>query len=535
MRKAVPAVFTLELGKPAGELRTLGTGGLLAPDANPGSYLFLTCADPATRRGVVAGWITHERGSGVVFSGVKDGKVEFKAQLDYGHLQLPAGATAKLETLAIGVFDDARLGEEQYGDALARQHRIKLRPQVAGYCTWYSIGAGNEKSIVELAEFAARELKPFGFSFVQIDDGWQDGRSFNGPLRGFDRVKPDGPYPHGMQPVAEKIKQLGLTPGIWFLPFARNYQDPEYQDRQHWFVKRTGGQPYDNYWGGTSLDLTHPEVRGHLTNLVKTIRSWGYDYFKMDGLWTGMAAEQIAYVNDGYRDDGIGQQRPLPRSSENQHRGLPRRVEAVARGGRAGRVLLRLQRGPEHADPGRRRSAWWIRCASAPTTKPGWGGVASGPLRGSRLYFLNGRIWWNDPDPYYVRGSLESRPVLGLLGGRQRAVQPEQRLDSRAARRAAGDHQTHPAGARRHRPAGGLLRRQPALRVAGHRHAATGAPRRARPVQLGERRENRATARPRGPASPRPNAIMPSISGRTSRCRRWATSSSSRFPPSPAA
>ena len=211
VRRVVPATFTLDLGKPAAELRTLGTGGLLAPDKNPGSYLFLTCADPATRRGVVAGWLTQERGSGVVFSSVKDGTVGFKAQLDHGHMLVPAGATAKLETLAVGVFDDARLGEEQYGDALARQHRIKLRPQIAGHCTWYCGGASDEKNIIKLAEVAAKELKPFGFSFVQIDDGWQGGGKFEGPTRGFDRVKPDGPYPHGMQPVAEKIKQLGLT------------------------------------------------------------------------------------------------------------------------------------------------------------------------------------------------------------------------------------------------------------------------------------------------------------------------------------
>ncbi|MCX6998111.1 MAG: hypothetical protein NTV49_13770, partial [Kiritimatiellaeota bacterium] len=141
VRRVVPATFTLDLGKPAAELRTLGTGGLLAPDKNPGSYLFLTCADPATRRGVVAGWLTQERGSGVVFSSVKDGRVGFKAQLDHGHLLVPVGARAKLETLAVGVFDDARLGEEHYGDALARQHRIKLRPQIAGHCTWYCGGA----------------------------------------------------------------------------------------------------------------------------------------------------------------------------------------------------------------------------------------------------------------------------------------------------------------------------------------------------------------------------------------------------------
>ncbi|MCX6876271.1 MAG: NPCBM/NEW2 domain-containing protein [Verrucomicrobia bacterium] len=401
LRRVVPATFTLDLGKPAAELRTLGTGGLLAPDKNPGSYLFLACADPATRRGVVAGWLTHERGSGVVLSGVKDGKVGFKAQLDHGHLLVPAGATAKLETLVVGVFDDARLGEEQFGDALARQHRIKLRPQVAGHCTWYCGGASNETNIIKLAEVAAKELKPFGFSFVQIDDGWQDGGKFEGPTRGFDRVRPDGPYPHGMQPVAAKIKQLGLTAGIWFMPFSANFQDPEYQDRQHWFVKRPDGTPYSTYWGGTSFDLTHPEVQAYLTKLAQTIHSWGFDYFKMDGLYGGGALGQ-AYVNDGYGDDGIGNNAPFHDPSKTN-------LEMY----RDGLRLLREAAGPDvffsacNVAQNMRTLGGSIGLVDSmrigPDNEAGWNGISTGPLRGSRLYFLNGRVWWNDPDPCYVR------------------------------------------------------------------------------------------------------------------------------------
>jgi len=33
------------------------------------------------------------------------------------------------------------------------------------------------------------------------------------------------------------------------------------------------------------------------------------------------------------------------------------------------------------------------------------GDIRVGTLRGSRLYFLNGRVWWNDPDPAVVRAS----------------------------------------------------------------------------------------------------------------------------------
>jgi hypothetical protein len=38
----VPAAFTLDLGQPASQWRTMGRAGLTAPDQKPGSYLFLT-------------------------------------------------------------------------------------------------------------------------------------------------------------------------------------------------------------------------------------------------------------------------------------------------------------------------------------------------------------------------------------------------------------------------------------------------------------------------------------------------------------
>lgn len=417
--RLAPAAFTLDLGQSASQLRTLGTAGLTAPDQNPGSYLFLTLAEPATRRGVVVGWLTSDRGSGVLFSEVQEGRVRFKTQLDYGHLRLEAGESASLETLAIGLFDDARLGQERFAAAIARQYRIRLKPPLAGYCTWYSNphgGAADEKSIVELAAFAARELKPFGFSFVQIDDKWQDGQERNGPARRFLQAKPDGPYPHGMKSVADRFQQLGLTAGIWFLPFASDYQDPEFKDRPDWFVKRADGKPFETPWGNTSLDLTRREVQAYLAGMVRTIHGWGYNYFKMDGLWTGTATEQI-YVNDGYRDDQIGSNAPFynPRKTN---------LEAF----RDGLKLLRQAAGSEvffsgcNVSQNMRTLGGCLGLVDSMRIGPdngqhwgdyrqeiarnGSGSIITGPVRGTRLYFLNGRTWWNDPDPTYVRASV---------------------------------------------------------------------------------------------------------------------------------
>jgi hypothetical protein len=399
--KAVPAEFTVDLGMPADKLRTLGTAGLHPVNKHPGSYLFLTVADPATRRGVVTAWLSEDRGSGVVFSHAeKHGPAKIKAQIDYGRLVIPAGAAAKLETLAIGVFDDARLGLEAYADAVKKQYRIRLREPQAVYCSWYAEkhgAAGDEKSTVELAEFAAKKLKPFGFGVVQIDDEWQDGQHYNGPRRGFDRVRPDGPYRHGIAPVAAAVEKHGLTFGLWWLPFARNFQDPEYKQRQDWFVKRADGKPYDTPWGGTCLDLTNPAVQEQLATIARLYRSWGVKYYKMDGLWTGAACEQI-YVNDGYRDANFGNNRPFhdPRVSN---------VEAY----RGGLKLLRRAAGDDVFFSGccvsqNMREMTAIGLVDSMRVGPDASGdIRVGPLRGSRMYFLNGRVWWNDPDPAVVR------------------------------------------------------------------------------------------------------------------------------------
>jgi hypothetical protein len=411
LQKAVPASFTLDLGKPANELKTVGTGGLLPVDKNPGSYFFLAVADPATRHGVVAGWLTQDRGSGTVFSGIKDGKTELKMQLEHGHLFLQPGKSAKLDTLAIGYFSDARLGLEQFADAVKKQYNIHLRAPLATYCSWYAEGpghgrAGNPVTTVELSRFIAKELKAYGLGVIQIDDGWQDGPQIGGPATEFDRVSPTLPYRAGIAPVAKELDKDGIVFGLWWLPFGRNHMQAEYKARQDWFVKRPDGKPLRQHsFGGTCLDATHPDVQEHLKTLAKTIRGWGVKYYKMDGISVGAGLDHV-YINDGYKDDHLSNCRPL-------HDPAKTNIEAM----RLGLKIIRQGAGNDVFFSGccavqnMRTYAGAIGLVDSMRVGPDFNhdgqGIRSGPLRGSRMYFMNGRIWWTDPDPTKVRTSNE--------------------------------------------------------------------------------------------------------------------------------
>ncbi len=390
----------LDLGRPASELKAIGTGGLLDVEKNTGSYAWLAVAEPQSRSGVVAAWLTHDRGSGVVLSPVSNGQVRIEAQVDYGRLRIKPGASAETETLAVGFFDDARIGLEAWADAVAKNYAIKLPPQPSGFCTWYTekhSGACDETNLAELAAFAAKELKPFGFDFVQIDDHWQAGKSKNGPCREFMNAKTNGPYPSGMKATAENISKLGLTPGIWFMPFAGTSYDTFFLDHQDWFYKDKDGKPFEARWGGTCLDMTVPGARDYLKNLVHRIaHEWGYKVFKMDGLWTGTGT-RLMYVNNGYKWDEMGEAAPADPDKTQ--------IEAY----RDGLKLVRQTAGPDVfllgccVSQNMRSFGGAFGLLDAMRVGPDTGAGHIGAPHASRNYFLQGRVWQNDPDCVSVR------------------------------------------------------------------------------------------------------------------------------------
>jgi alpha-galactosidase len=64
-----------------------------------------------------------------------------------------------------------------------------------------------------------------------------------------------------------------------------------YRDHPDWLLVDELGKPVPAgfNWGERlyALDTTHPEVLNWLTDLVKQVRAWGYDYVKLDFLYAG--------------------------------------------------------------------------------------------------------------------------------------------------------------------------------------------------------------------------------------------------------
>jgi hypothetical protein len=131
----------------------------------------------------------------------------------------------------------------------------------------------------------------------------------------------------------------------------------------------------------------------------------------MDGLYTGEACAQN-YVNDGYKEDHFGNNLPF-------HDPLISNVEAY----RDGLKLIRQNAGSDVFFSGccvaqNMRELAAIGLVDSMRIGPDYDadgqGTKTGPIRGSRLYFLNGRVWWNDPDPSSVRATGASMGVKAV-------------------------------------------------------------------------------------------------------------------------
>ncbi len=223
---------------------------------------------------------------------------------------LKPGASISSGRLVFNLAPDPFTALESYAQMIGDAHRVRLNPIINGWCNWfYTHEYVSEEEIVRQAEFAARHLKPYGLEYIQIDDGYQ--RAY-GDWEG-------GPnFPHGMKWVANRIRELGLQPGIWVAPYCITEGTEVHRSHPEWLVRNLDGSiklcheaqktPVTPGGYGTpqfmrniyGLDITHPGAAEWMKRLFEMVANdWGYDFIKIDFVeWTLLAADR--YYDPSY-------------------------------------------------------------------------------------------------------------------------------------------------------------------------------------------------------------------------------------------
>ncbi len=145
------------------------------------------------------------------------------------------------------------------------------------WCSWTSYYAEvKEDDMVRDADWIAGNLKPYGFEYVQLDDGYDRGKEGEHYwIEKWDQAK----FPHGPRWLAGYIKSKGLRPGLWLVPNAYAGAVEQHPD---WYVRDKQGKIIRDY-NTPALDQTNPEVLQFLRKLFTTLRDWGFEYYKFDG------------------------------------------------------------------------------------------------------------------------------------------------------------------------------------------------------------------------------------------------------------
>jgi len=153
------------------------------------------------------------------------------------------------------------------------------RGSVAGWTSWFAfLDKVTEEDIVRTADALAEVLLPFGYEYLQIDDGYQKGEGLPDLW-----LNTNAKFPRGLDFLARYIRGKGLRPGLWTnvafkqAEFAGAHRD--------WFVTDPAGRPAEGNWIGFSLDASNPEALNAIVKPVfRGLREMGWDYCKVDAL-----------------------------------------------------------------------------------------------------------------------------------------------------------------------------------------------------------------------------------------------------------
>jgi hypothetical protein len=222
----------------------------------------------------------------------KENSLRESPEEDRVELSLPVepGESLASERLMASLSSDYHAQLESYGEAIRRLHQARISAATPiGWWSWTAFYFGlTEGPALTNAEFLASHLRDSGYSFFHIDEGYQYARGdYTSPVA--------SKFPHGMKRLEDKVRSLGLAPGIWTAPFEISERSSVYANHRDWLVHNAKGQPIRAGWVTEPpdtatkldqlyvLDTTNPGAQQYLRETYSTLaRDWGIRYIKLD-------------------------------------------------------------------------------------------------------------------------------------------------------------------------------------------------------------------------------------------------------------
>lgn len=182
---------------------------------------------------------------------------------------------------AIGTDYHAQL--EQYGHVVRILHKARVNaPTPIGWWSWTAYYFGlNQGTAITNAEWLAENLKQLGYTYFQLDEGYQYAR---GEYTTADAKL----FPLGISYIADQVRHNGLTFGLWTAPFEVSERSEVYQKHKEWLLHNATGQLIHIGYVAEHkdplyvLDTTNPGAQNYLKDTYNLLHSLGLRFVKMD-------------------------------------------------------------------------------------------------------------------------------------------------------------------------------------------------------------------------------------------------------------
>ena len=133
-----------------------------------------------------------------------------------------------------------------------------------------------EEDMVRNTDWIAAHLLPYGFQYVELDDGYDRGEHGEHYwIENWDAHK----FPHGAKWLTDYIKSKGMRAGVWLVPNAYAGAVREHPD---WYLRDKKEDIVLDY-ATPALDSTNPEVLDFVQTMFRKLDDMGFDYYKFDG------------------------------------------------------------------------------------------------------------------------------------------------------------------------------------------------------------------------------------------------------------
>ena len=181
-----------------------------------------------------------------------------------GEMRLPAGASYSTPwvyfTYADGGLDAASARVHRWLRARP-QHPRRPRPLVLN--TWEAVYFDQDlDKLTRLAELAA----DVGVERFVLDDGWFGARRDDTKGLG-DWYVSEQVWPHGLRPLAERVRALGMEFGLWFEPEMANPDSDLVREHPDWVLG-----PAARAWRTqVVVDVANPAAYGYLLQRISSL------------------------------------------------------------------------------------------------------------------------------------------------------------------------------------------------------------------------------------------------------------------------